>query len=134
MPSDPAPRDPLPGDDDRAFHVVPVPITISRSAHQRVMQLWQWFYFVGQQAVESDTPPGGIMLTVFNQLALLATQDPEIVERYVDTIAEMSPAAIGGAAVGASELRDTLRRALDATDDPPRSASDLDDPDQSAAA
>ena len=107
------------------------------------MQLWRWFYVTGEQAVETGTPPGGVMLTVFNQLALLATEDPEIIRRYVDAVAEMSPAAIGGAAVGASELRDTLRLALDTSDDPPAPSDGipaddeprpLDTPDQSAAA
>lgn len=118
------------------FNVVPVPITVSRPAHQRVMQLWQWFYVTGHRAVETETPPGGVMLTVFNQLALLATEDPDIVRQYVDTVAEMSPAAIGGAAVGAAELRDTLRHALDASDDPAADGADThdSDPDESAAA
>lgn len=129
MQSDPPPE-PANHDEEPRFSVVPVPITISRPAHQRVMQLWQWFYVVGNQAVETETPPGGIMLTVFNQLALLCTQDPELVERYVDAVTEMSPAAIGGAAVGASELRDTLQRALDRADDPPLH----DDGDDAAAA
>ena len=130
---DPDAASPEPGG---AFNVVPVPITVSRPAHQRVMQLWQWFYVTGHRAVETDTPPGGVMLTVFNQLALLATEDPDIVREYVDTVAEMSRAAIGGAAVGAAELRDTLRHALDASDDPAPDDEETDDsgPDESAAA
>ena len=126
--------DPPHPDDNNPFHVVPVPITISRPAHQRVMQLWHWFYVTGQQAVETDTPPGGVMLTVFNQLALLATEDPDIVRDYIDAVAEMSPAAIGGAAVGASELRDTLRQALDSSDDPVPAQKDGTHRDDSAAA
>lgn len=121
-----------PPDDGGAFNVVAVPITVSRPAHQRVMQLWQWFYVTGHRAVETDTPPGGVMLTVFNQLAMLATEDPEIVRRYVDTGAEMSPAAIGGAAVRASELRDTLTHGLDTSDDP--DVSEETDEDESPAA
>ena len=52
------------------------------------------------------------MLAVFNQLALVATEHPGLVRAYIDTVAEMSPAALGGAALGAAELRDTLQEAL----------------------